>query len=245
MILYKLNNLLYYYELKELTIINNDYQIYIPKNINIKKTKVNINLIENEKIKNNDIYLLEEENIIKFNNSNKAFNLPKIITNINLNQNPKKLKHAKIINVPDIREELIIEKIKLNKSHIRKNYGNNNIMKDEISNDINEFRDNYKKLQKTININDKLIPSDKIKSKDMNYEIKDKSQSKINLIPKIKLDGYIYPISLKLYLKIKPEKINLLEKPKEIKQIKCKKDYLTKNYNNKYFENNKLDYFIE
>ena len=41
-------------------------------------------------------------------------------------------------------------------------------------------------------------------------------------------------------MKIKPEKINLLEKPKEIKHIKCKNDYLTKNYNNKYLENDKL-----
>ena len=219
-------------KLNQIQIINNDYQIYIPENI--KKPKEIINTIQEENIIKNDIYLLEEENINKFDNQNKIFNMP--TTNILiLKQRPEKMQVSKTVDIQDAIEEINEEKIQLNKPYKRNNLGNNNIIKDEILDDLEEIRKKFNDIiNKKINIIDRIKPSDNFDIKEMKYETKNENQKLINHAPKIFLNEYSFLNPIKFSLKLKLEKLNSLEMPKEKLYTKYNNDYLNikSKYNN-------------
>ena len=207
-------------QLKSLQIINNEYQIYLPKYIN--KSKINKNIIENENIINNDIISLKEENSIKYLNTKELFNLPKI-KSLSLIQKPENIKSSKLIEIPNIVEEINIEKIKLNKPYNRIKIENKNIMKDKVFEDSEEIKNKYKKTINKIDIIDNILISDKIELRSTQYKIKNKNN---NLIPKIIIKENYQLNPIQLSLKIKLEKNNTLKKPSEIKNIIINKDYL-------------------
>ena len=207
-------------QLKSLPIINNEYQIYLPKYIN--KSKINKNIIENENIINNNIISLKEENSIKYLNTKELFNLPKI-KSLSLIQKPENIKSSKLIEIPNIVEEINIEKIKLNKPYNRIKIENKNIMKDKVFEDSEEIKNKYKKTINKIDIIDNILISDKIELRSTQYKIKNKNN---NLIPKIIIKENYQLNPIQLSLKIKLEKNNTLKKPSEIKNIIINKDYL-------------------
>ena len=207
-------------QLKSLQIINNEYQIYLPKYIN--KSKINKNIIENENIINNNIISLKEENSIKYLNTKELFNLPKI-KSLSLIQKPENIKSSKLIEIPNIVEEINIEKIKLNKPYNRIKIENKNIMKDKVFEDSEEIKNKYKKTINKIDIIDNILISDKIELRSTQYKIKNKNN---NLIPKIIIKENYQLNPIQLSLKIKLEKNNTLKKPSEIKNIIINKDYL-------------------
>ena len=207
-------------QLKSLQIINNEYQIYLPKYIN--KSKINKNIIENENIINNNIISLKEENSIKYLNTKELFNLPKI-KSLSLIQKPENIKASKLIEIPNIVEEINIEKIKLNKPYNRIKIENKNIMKDKVFEDSEEIKNKYKKTINKIDIIDNILISDKIELRSTQYKIKNKNN---NLIPKIIIKENYQLNPIQLSLKIKLEKNNTLKKPSEIKNIIINKDYL-------------------
>ena len=207
-------------QLKSLQIINNEYQIYLPKYIN--KSKINKNIIENENIINNNLISLKEENSIKYLNTKELFNLPKI-KSLSLIQKPENIKSSKLIEIPNIVEEINIEKIKLNKPYNRIKIENKNIMKDKVFEDSEEIKNKYKKTINKIDIIDNILISDKIELRSTQYKIKNKNN---NLIPKIIIKENYQLNPIQLSLKIKLEKNNTLKKPSEIKNIIINKDYL-------------------
>ena len=207
-------------KLKSLPIMNNEYQIYLPKYIN--KSKINKNIIENENIINNNIISLKEENSIKYLNTKELFNLPKI-KSLSLIQKPENIKSSKLIEIPNIVEEINIEKIKLNKPYNRIKIENKNIMKDKVFEDSEEIKNKYKKTINKIDIIDNILISDKIELRSTQYKIKNKNN---NLIPKIIIKENYQLNPIQLSLKIKLEKNNTLKKPSEIKNIIINKDYL-------------------
>ena len=216
-------------KLNQIQIINNDYQIYFTENI--KKPKVSINTIQKENIIKNNICLFEEEKIKKFDNQYKLLNLPK--TNIlSLKQKPENIKIFKVIDIQDVIEEINKEKIKLNRPYKRKNMENKNIIKDEILDDLEEIRKKFDKvIDKKINIIDRIKLSNNVEIMNEKYEIKNENQKLINLVPKIKINEYPVLNPIIFSLKLKQEKINSLEIPKEILYTKNTINHLNIKFN--------------
>ena len=215
--------------LTKIPIINNDYQIYLPKYI--KKTKLINNIIENENIINNIINLLEEENLKQLDNIYELFNKPKL-NKLSLNQKPEKIKLFKMINIPETNNRINIDQIKLNKPYRRNNLENISLIKDKTFEDLEEIKKKKQILGNKININDKIKLLDAIELFDMKYEIKNKNNN--NIIPKINLKNKYSELKpIKFDIKLKLEKQNVQEKHKEIKYIKYKNNNLDINYNNR------------
>ena len=222
-------------KLKPLKIINNDYQLFLPKFINKIET-INI-IIENEDIIKNNISLNEEQTQKKTDNSNNLFCLPKG-NKLYLTQKPEKAKVPKIVNIPNISEEIIAEPIKLNKPLKKEKLDNQNIMKDNMFEDADYYKKKQKKIIEKININDKAQMYDDIELFNSQYDLKDKNKSNNNLIPKIILNEQLELKPIQPFVKLHFEKQIILEKPKETKNINIKKHYL--NIENYYIEKNNI-----
>ena len=216
-------------KLNNLQLINNDYRIFLPEYI--KRTSKYNNRIENENIIGNKNILKEEESLHKLVQPSKVLNLPNV-NKLNLIQKPEKI--PKIINIPNISEEINIEQLKLNKHYTRLKLENINIYKDKKFEDNDELRKNQKKIINKININDEIQISDKIKIHESQYEINEKYNKLNNLIPKILLNPQHQLVAIKLELKLKLQKFNVIEKPTEkIYLTNIKNDCINIKYINK------------
>ena len=215
-------------DLKNLQIIKNDYQIFLSKYF--KKPKENNNHIENESIIQNRIILPEEESLNKLDYPNKILNIPKI-NKLSLIQKPEKLKIHKIINIPIISEEIKIEQLKLSNPLKRINLENVNVIKDDKFEDINTLKKKYNKIPNKIFINEEIPISDDMKIRNNQYEINRKDNNLNNLIPKISLNKQIELEPIQVTLKLKLEKYNSLDKPKENKHLAIINNYINRKYN--------------
>ena len=219
----------------DLYLLNNDYYLSI---INTKKLSQNyLNTIENKNIINNDNILPEEENISKSEYSNKLLKKPEI-NKLSLIQKPEKIKIPQIINIPDKSEEINIEQLKLNKPYQRLKEENINISKDDKFEDLENMKKNIKKISNKININENLLISDNIVTKSQQYEINSKNKKKDNLFPKILFQTAYQLQPIKINLKLKIEKRNLVEKPKESRNLEIRNDYKIVKYNPKTINRN-------
>ena len=219
----------------DLYLLNNDYYLSI---INTKKLSQNyLNTIENKNIINNDNILPEEENISKSEYSNKLLKKPEI-NKLSLIQRPEKIKIPQIINIPDKSEEINIEQLKLNKPYQRLKEENINISKDDKFEDLENMKKNIKKISNKININENLLISDNIVTKSQQYEINSKNKKKDNLFPKILFQTAYQLQPIKINLKLKIEKRNLVEKPKESRNLEIRNDYKIVKYNPKTINRN-------
>ena len=219
----------------DLYLLNNDYYLSI---INTKKLSQNyLNTIENKNIINNDNILPEEENISKSEYSNKLLKKPEI-NKLSLIQKPEKIKIPQIINIPDKSEEINIEQLKLNKLYQRLKEENINISKDDKFEDLENMKKNIKKISNKININENLLISDNIVTKSQQYEINSKNKKKDNLFPKILFQTAYQLQPIKINLKLKIEKRNLVEKPKESRNLEIRNDYKIVKYNPKTINRN-------
>ena len=219
----------------DLYLLNNDYYLSI---INTKKLSQNyLNTIENKNIINNDNILPEEENISKSEYSNKLLKKPEI-NKLSLIQKPEKIKIPQIINIPDKSEEINIEQLKLNKPYQRLKEENKNISKDDKFEDLENMKKNIKKISNKININENLLISDNIVTKSQQYEINSKNKKKDNLFPKILFQTAYQLQPIKINLKLKIEKRNLVEKPKESRNLEIRNDYKIVKYNPKTINRN-------
>ena len=208
-------------EKNEINMISSDYQILIPKITLPSKIQ---NVINNQNVMSNNLFtplLKEEYKFTEYHEKNK-FLYPTDIT-LNLNQYPEKLKKPKIINVQNITNEINLEHIRPNKT-LKREIKKEIVNKDEISEDLENMKKIYKKQINKIDINDKLFESnDTINVINTNYEINSNKNKGNNYIPNIIHNiQEINPI--KLNIKLKSEKINLNEKPNEIKEITIKPD---------------------
>ena len=215
-------------DLKNLQIIKNDYQIFLSKYF--KKPKENNNHIENESIIQNRIILPEEESLNKLDYPNKILNIPKI-NKLSLIQKPEKLKIHKIINIPIISEEIKIEQLKLSNPLKRINLESVNVIKDDKFEDINTLKKKYNKIPNKIFINEEIPISDDMKIRNNQYEINRKDNNLNNLIPKISLNKQIELEPIQVTLKLKLEKYNSLDKPKENKHLAIINNYINRKYN--------------
>jgi hypothetical protein len=212
-------------------------------NYNHKNIIENENILDNKYIKNNEFiskFLKEED---KFKECSKLFKFSLSNNNVyNLIQKPEIIKISKIIKVPNISDEINIEQIKSNKA-IKSEYKNQDIIKDKIFEDLDNIKNANKKQIKTININENIqIYDNMIDIKNPGYVFKNNKNKKI--IPNIILSKQeINPIKFSIELKL--EKFNQLEKNKEIKEIKLKKDYYITNIEHKYIKKDDNLQFIQ
>ena len=214
----------------KLLLLNNNYQLTeINKDIFRPNYK---NIIGNNNIVKNNNILPEEEKISKLDFYNKLLGVPKL-SKLSLIQRPEKIKIPQIINIPDKSEEINIEQLKLNKPYQRlKKEENINISKDDKFEDFDYNKNKLKKLVNKININDKIPLSNEIEIINSGYKTDDKIKNRNNLVPKISFNSYTMQKPIQLSLKLKLEKINLLETPKEIRNLSSINEYINVRYNN-------------
>ena len=109
---------------------------------------------------------------------------------------------------------------------------NKNITKDEILDDLEEIRKKFDNvIDKKINNVDRIKLSNNVEIMNEKYEIKNENQKLINLVPKIKINEYPLLNPIKFSLKLKQEKINSLEIPKEILYTKNTNNHLNIKFN--------------
>ena len=213
----------------KLLLLNNNYQLTeINKDIFRPNYK---NIIGNNNIVKNNYILPEEEKISKLDFYNKLLGVPKLIK-LSLIQRPEKIKIPQIINIPDKSEEINIEQLKLNKPYQRLKEENINISKDDKFEDFDYNKNKLKKLVNKININDKIPLSNEIEIINSGYKTDDKIKNRNNLVPKISFNSYTMQKPIQLSLKLKLEKINLLETPKEKRNLSSINEYINVRYNN-------------
>ena len=217
-----------------LSLLNTNYQL---SKINTIKTGTNYtNIIESENIINNNNInqFLKAEEKIKETHSLIEFSKPKNIK-LNIIQKPEKIQISKIIELPNKVEEINIEQIKPNGILIRE-LNKENIINDKIYEDLDDIKKVHKKQLNKLENRD-IIPlsDDEIQIQNTNYEFTNSKNKGKDLIPNIfHHKPEINPI--KLSMKLKLEKYKSLEKPKEIKDIKIKSDYLCKKIENKNYQ---------
>ena len=100
------------------------------------------------------------------------------------------------------------------------------------------MKKNIKKISNKININENLLISDNIVTKSQQYEINSKNKKKDNLFPKILFQTAYQLQPIKINLKLKIEKRNLVEKPKESRNLEIRNDYKIVKYNPKTINRN-------